>query len=119
MAAGILILVERLQLADVHLSLRLWPLVPLGFGLMRLIDPPVRSDGRSEGRSGGFWLAGIGCWGLVNEFNVHGLGYHNSWPLLLVLAGLSIVWNSFEAPHASRRSGRSSGAPADGPQEPR
>jgi hypothetical protein len=48
MAAGILMLIERLGVADVRLTWQLWPLFPLALGLLRIIDPPQRRDGRLE-----------------------------------------------------------------------
>ena len=106
MAAGVLMLVERLDLADVHLSSRLWPLFPLGLGLLRLIDPPIGRDGRVRGRGSALWLTFIGCWGLANELHLRGLEYQNSWPLLVVFAGLLIVWRSFDAPATGRQEGQ-------------
>ena len=98
MAAGGLMLVDRLNLAEIHLTSRLWPLFPLALGLVRLIDPPVRPDGRVCSRRSGMWLVLLGCWGLANEFQVYGFTYQNSWPLLIVLAGLNMVWRSVDRP---------------------
>lgn len=100
-AAGVLMLVDRLELANVYLTSRLWPMFPLGLGLLRLIDPPALCDGRSPTRRSGAWLVFIGCWGLMNEFHVLGFDYGNSWPLVVVFAGVNIVWRSIEAPAAS------------------
>jgi len=106
MAAGVLLLIERLNLAAVHLGWRLWPLFPLGLGLLRVIDPPLRRDGQQCSRRSGAWLVLIGVWGLVNEFHVRGLDYGNSWPLIVIFAGIMIVWRSFEAPPGRPRDER-------------
>jgi hypothetical protein len=98
MAAGVLILIDRLELANVYLTSRLWPMFPLGLGLLRLIDPPARCDGSAGTRRSGTWLVFIGCWGLMNEFHVLGFEYQNSWPVVLVFAGVNIVWRSIERP---------------------
>jgi len=100
MAAGTLMLVERLQLAEVRLTSHLWPLFPIALGLVRLIDPPVRPDGRVRSRRSAIWLLLLGGWGFVNEFQLYGLRYDNSWPLLFVIAGLNMVWKSVERPPA-------------------
>ena len=94
MAAGLLLLIQRHNLADVYLSSRLWPLFPLGLGLLRVIDPPQDSRGRVRSRRSGAWLVFLGCWGLVNEFHMYGFRYENSWPLMVIFAGLSMVWRS-------------------------
>ena len=106
-AAGLLLLIDRLDLADIHLTSRLWPLFPLGLGLLRLIDPPASGHGCTRGRRSGAWLVFIGCWGLMNEFHTLGFDYQNSWPLVVIFSGLNIVWRSTEkspkpAPDAGR-----------------
>lgn len=107
MSAGALMLIERMGMADVRLTWQLWPVFPLALGLVRLIDPPRRRDGRPKSRRSGAWLAFIGCWGLMNESHVYGFNYDNSWPLVVVVAGVTIVWRATEiapsAPHAERR----------------
>ena len=82
-AAGVLLLIERTGLADIRLTTQIWPILPLGLGMLRLIDPPMHR-GRQSRRSA-VWLLFLGCWGLVNEFHVCGLDYDNSWPLLVDL----------------------------------
>ena len=93
---GVLLLIERLDLAQIHLTSRIWPIFPLGLGLLRLIDPPC--SGGSRSRRSGMWLLFIGCWGLLNEFHLYGLDYQNSWPLVVIFAGLNMVWRSAETP---------------------
>lgn len=101
MVLGLGFLLDRLELWHLRLSPRLWPLLPLAFGLARLLaGPGVTKRGRTI-RSG-VWLSGVGLWGLVSEFHVFGLDYDTSWPLLIVAAGLNMVWRSFEEPRARR-----------------
>jgi hypothetical protein len=106
MAAGALLLVDRLNLAAVRLSSELWPLFPIALGLVRIIDPGVRGDGTFCSRRSGVWMLLLGSWGLANEFHLYGLHYQNSWPLLIVLAGLNMVWRSVEAPPGPARQER-------------
>ncbi len=51
---------------------------------------------------GGIWMIFIGIWGLLTEFQVFGLDYHTSWPLLIIGAGLKMVWRSLEGPGVRR-----------------
>jgi cell wall-active antibiotic response 4TMS protein YvqF len=96
MAAGALMVIDRMDLAEVRLTAYMWPFIPLALGLVRVIDPAIRPDGRVSSPRSGVWLVLLGCWGLANEYQLYGLDYQNSWPLLIVLAGLNIVWRSVE-----------------------
>lgn len=96
MSAGVLMLIERLGVADVRLTWQLWPLFPLALGLVRIIDPPRRRNGAVRSRRSGFWLTVVGCWGLANALHFRGLDYQNSWPLLIVFAGATMVWGAAE-----------------------
>jgi hypothetical protein len=97
---GAATLVERLQIVD--LDSRHWPFVLLAIGVVRLLDPP-RSGQVPRSLRPGMWLILIGSWGLVSELGLFGLGYRTSWPLLVVFAGLMVVWRSFEGPDACKR----------------
>lgn len=106
MTFGVLMLVERLEIARVHLTSQFWPFFPLALGLVRFIDPPARRDGGPCSPRSAAWLIFIGLWGLANEFHFHGLDYHNSWPLVIVFAGINIVWRSIEEPAPRQRDER-------------
>ena len=97
MLLGAAFLADRLDLWHLELSSHFWPFIPLLIGLARVIDPPVSRRGHRS-RRGGMWLIYVGVWGLISEFHLFGLDYHDSWPLLIIAAGLNIVWRSFEPP---------------------
>ncbi|MCA1650321.1 MAG: hypothetical protein LC753_08580 [Acidobacteria bacterium] len=98
MALGVLILVDRNPWIDVRFPGNLWPFVLIVLGLLRLTDTGARPDGKPQRRGAGFWLLFVGCWGLVNEMHLFGLDYGTSWPLMIVGAGLLIVWRAFDDP---------------------
>ena len=99
-AVGIIMLIDRMGFADIHLSGRFWPLILIGLGLIKMFDPPQR-DGRRSRRSGG-WLLWVGVWGLVSELHVLGLDYATSWPLLVIGVGIGMVWRAFAEPRVPR-----------------
>jgi hypothetical protein len=50
-----------------------------------------REQRRRQGGLGGIWLIGIGSWMLVSQTHLFGLHFGNSWPLVVILAGVLIV----------------------------
>ncbi|CAN5810898.1 hypothetical protein BH18ACI5_BH18ACI5_17790 [soil metagenome] len=101
MLLGVSFLFERMDMWHVHLSRHLWPLFPLFFGIARLLEGPRRTRRDRHVRSG-MWMINIGIWGLMTEFHVFGLDYDTSWPLLIIAAGINMVWKSFEGSRAGR-----------------
>ena len=68
----------------------LWPLLLIGFGLARFVQP--RQDGTREGG----WFMFIGAWLLLNEMHV--LRFRESWPLFLVAIGVQTMWKAVRRP---------------------
>ena len=104
MLLGASFLFERMDVWHVHLSRRFWPFFPLLLGLGRLLGAP-RKTRRGRAVRGGMWMIYIGVWGFINEFHVFGLDYDSSWPLLIIGAGLNMVWRSLEGPGIRRIEG--------------
>ena len=50
-----------------------------------------RRASRRERSTGGLWMIGIGCWLLVSQTHLFGLGFRTSWPLLLIGMGLLLM----------------------------
>ena len=86
---GVLLLFDRVGVLDWADRTGWWPLLVIGFGIVRM------ATGWDGIRSGVVFVL-VGGWGLLNEFGV--LQYENSWPLLLVLAGGSMVFKSLRPP---------------------
>ena len=103
MIVGTALLASRLDV-DTRFSAHFWPLILIAMGLARLLDrDPARGGSRKALRAA--WLLYVGLWGLVNEFHVLGFDYGTSWPLLVIGAGLAIVWRALDSPrpHADRQ----------------
>jgi hypothetical protein len=94
---GVSMLIDRTGWFDVRVSSHYWPVILIALGVMKLLDPRHR-DRRPRPVIAGAWLVYLGCWGLVNEFHLFGFDYHSSWPLLIVGAGVGIVWRAFRDP---------------------
>ncbi len=106
--AGLAVLADRIGLTGIHMSGRYWPLLLVVYGAVRFLtaaDDPVR---RRDRRWTAAWVIYLGLWFLVNEFHMFGLSYGTSWPLLIVWAGVRIMWCAIEnasRPPASRVEG--------------
>jgi hypothetical protein len=98
---GLAMLGDRTGFYRLHLSGHYWPLILIVLGGMKMLDPG-QTSGHQRSRRGGLWLIYVGCWGLVNEFHLFGFDYGTSWPLLIIGAGIGIVWRAFENPDAGR-----------------
>jgi hypothetical protein len=94
---GLSMLAEQTGFHGLHLSGRYWPLILIAMGAVRLAEVSGR-DGRPGSRRAGVWLVFVGLWGLVNEFHALGLDYGTSWPILMVGAGVGMVWRAVEPP---------------------
>jgi hypothetical protein len=81
-AIGVLLLAGQLD-AGWHFG-RLWPVILIVIGLGRYLS--IGEDGR---RGSGFWLLLLGGIFLLNNFRI--LMLHDSWPLFIVAAGVSII----------------------------
>ena len=102
---GLLFLADRAVWLDVRISAHHWPLIPMFFGTVRMLAPGYR-DGRRHSRRSGLWLLAIGVWGTISEFQLFGLDYSISWPLLVIAAGINTVWRSFEPEGVGRAARR-------------
>ena len=86
---GTLMLLGQLGVIQhVHAWQYVAPAVLIMAGLGRLMVPV--QDRRRDG--GGLWLVAIGVWLLLGNLRIWPL--RHSWPLLLVVVGLGIVWKA-------------------------
>ena len=90
LALGALMLMDRHDVFHRD-TMRFFPgVVLIVLGAVRLLwdDSPRRGK---RGGYGGVWLVLVGGWLIVSESHVLGLTYHDSWPLLIIGAGVLIV----------------------------
>lgn len=95
MAVGVAVLLGRVGLFPLVHFWRLWPLLIIGAGLVKLATP--QPDGSRHG--GGMVLVGV--WLLLHALGIWSLG--ESWPIFLVAYGLKIVWNAVAVPAPASR----------------
>ena len=93
MLFGVLFLAERFGVMPPWtMELEWWPLIVIGLGLIKLIQPRRARDIGSS-----VMLTLMGLWFLAVSNDWYGLTWHNSWPLSLVAAGASMVAQSLAA----------------------
>jgi hypothetical protein len=97
MTVGLLALLTQVGLVDLGGLGRWWPLLLIGVGLVKVIQPP---DDRQRGL--GIVLLALG--GFYEVVNV--LAWRTAWPVLMILAGAFLVWRGvFASPRAVGRCG--------------
>jgi hypothetical protein len=90
LALGALMLLDRHDVFGLN-TVRFFPgVVLILMGAVRLIwgDAPRR---RHRAGVGGIWLVFIGTWLIANQTHWYGLRFRNSWPILIVAWGVTIV----------------------------
>ena len=83
---GLIFLASNLgTMPEINMS-RMWPLILVAIGLIKILVPgeDSRWDGMSLLLIAGIFLA----------HNYHVLRIHDSWPLFIVVAGLSVMFGS-------------------------
>jgi hypothetical protein len=72
-----------------HIS-RFWPVLFILFGIARLLD----YDGTNH-RGSGIGLIFFGSWLLISMNGMFDLDFHDSWPILIIGWGVSILWKAY------------------------
>ena len=84
MLFGVTALLDQAGIIDGPGYATFYPLLAIAIGLVKLSQP--RADGR---RHGGWWVLWGAFW-LMTQLHIGWL--RDSWPLLLVALGISMVW---------------------------
>lgn len=95
-ALGVLFTLDNLGLIDSGDILRAWPVLMIGYGLMRLIGFMG-----PQNPMGGVLLVGIGGWLLLHNYGLITLDPWDLWPVILVLIGVSMVMGSLTRKRAN------------------
>ena len=107
LVVGAAMLLDSTGTFDIRMGRLIGPLVMIVIGATSLLNdgricstsdrsvgdaPSGRAGRRGRPRAfGGIWLIGIGSWMLVSQTHLFGLNFGNSWPLVVILAGVMIV----------------------------
>jgi hypothetical protein len=93
---GVLMLGDRLEWTGFSWNVPVWPFILMTLGATRLMDHRLDAQGRERINRTAIWLIFIGLWGLLNEYQLFGVHYRHSWPLLVIGAGAMVVWQAVD-----------------------
>ena len=107
LTVGAAMLLDSTGTFDIRIGRLIGPLVMIAIGASMLLKaggagwvcgarggaarPGRRGRHGHRGGLGGIWLIGIGSWMLVSQTHLFGLDFGNSWPLIVILAGVMIM----------------------------
>ena len=86
---GIVFLLGNMGYVDVAQVLRFWPLILIGFGVVRLVE--ARDDYAQSG--GMFWIV-VGLLFLLGSFGIIRMAIRDLWPVLLIGIGVLMLWRA-------------------------
>ncbi len=86
---GIFLLLNNFEIFYTRNVWDYWPIIIIAIGLGRLFDAQYSWEYRKAVMIL-FW----GAWFLISELHIFGLSYRNSWPIILIGIGISILWKS-------------------------
>lgn len=101
MTLGTIFLLGRLDFLDYDGLHTYWPMIIVAVGLGKFLSAAAGHRRPGEG----LFLIFLGLWIQANVSHWFGLTWHNSWPVMLVYAGLCMVVKEF-FPSSERRESR-------------
>lgn len=84
--AGAVFFLDQLGIVQLYDLWRYWPLALVMLGAVRMIDAPT-----ARGMSSGLWTMFVGAWLYGNFEGWFGMSFGNSWPVLLIGWGITLV----------------------------
>lgn len=107
---GVLLMLDRLQLIDASMALRLWPAGLVVLGATILVRQP-----NAPGRFWGFGWMILGTWLLLNTFGIVRVGFWELfWPLVLIVLGVRLIMRTLGRGSREATSGADGVNGADG-----
>jgi hypothetical protein len=92
---GIMLVLMNIGVVDRVPIWKYWPVIFIVIGLNKMLQPYNRAEG--------FWWVAFGLWFLVNTLEVWGLTWGDTWPAMLIILGVTWMWQSFERETLKRK----------------
>ncbi len=85
-AVGVVILLQKLDVIELYNLRHHWPLLVVGLGIIQMV-----TFSRASEFTGGLWTTMIGLWLFAVMEGLYGLTFRNSWPLVIIVSGLTMI----------------------------
>ncbi|MCI0707890.1 MAG: DUF5668 domain-containing protein [Ignavibacteriae bacterium] len=86
---GTLILLDNVNIIEAGSVWGYWPLIMIVIGVNKIL-----SSGSQKETTEGIWLLFLGLWFFVSIQHFFGLGFWDTWPMLLIGWGVSEIWKA-------------------------
>jgi len=83
---GGVLLLDQMHILDVDELWHYWPLLMVAVGVNKMIGYPTARDFTS-----GLWIAFVGAWLFAVFEGLFGLTFYNSWPVFIIVSGITMV----------------------------
>jgi hypothetical protein len=83
---GVAVFLDQMGIVETENLWHYWPLVLVVIGINRTIGYPSARD-----FVGGLWTALIGIWLFATLEGLFGLTFWNSWPIFIIISGVTIA----------------------------
>lgn len=85
--AGGALFLEKEGIISIGPIWQYWPLILIGLGIVKTMQAQSRKE-----QGMGIWLLFIGLWFEVSLLNLWGLTFSETWPVILIAFGISMLW---------------------------
>lgn len=83
---GAVLFLDQMDILDVGELWHYWPLLMVVVGINKMIGYPTARDFTS-----GLWIAFVGAWLFAVFEELWGLTFDNSWPVFIIVSGVTMV----------------------------
>lgn len=87
-ALGILFLLMNVGMIERFQIWKFWPVILIVIGANKFVQPYRRAEG--------YWMIALGAWLQWSVLRVYGYGFHDTWPVVIILFGIYLLWESIE-----------------------
>lgn len=84
---GLFFLLDNASIIEIGPFWKYWPLILVVAGIGKILNADTK-----RAQIEGTWLAFVGAWLFISFNHIFGLSFRNSWPLLIIAWGMSILW---------------------------